>query len=62
VVDINPFKQGRFMPGTGQEVTAPAALAANPPELVIAMNPIYTPEIQVELDRMGLKSELVALT
>ena len=62
VVDVNPFKQGRFMPGTGQEVMAPAALAADPPDLVIAMNPIYTAEIQVEFDRMGLTSELVALT
>ena len=41
VVDINTFRQGKFMPGTGQEIVAPAFLAQYRPDLVIAMNPMY---------------------
>ncbi len=61
LVDVNPYKQGRFMPGTGQEVSAPDFLAEYQPDLVIAMNPIYREEIQADLDRMGVQAELVAV-
>jgi len=61
VVDINPHKQGKFLPGTGHEVIAPAALTAAPPDTVIVMNPIYVPEIAAQLAELGLEPELVAL-
>jgi SAM-dependent methyltransferase len=54
VVDINPFKQGAFLPGTGHEVVGPNDLAANPPDVVLIMNPIYHDEIQADLQKMGL--------
>src|SRR6266436_5007430 len=41
VVDVNSFKQGKFMPGTGHPVIAPKALINQPADLVIVMNPIY---------------------
>src|SRR5690606_18977223 len=41
VVDVNPHKQGRFMPGTGHEVISPARAAELRPDAVIVMNPIY---------------------
>jgi SAM-dependent methyltransferase len=60
-VDINPFRQGKAMIGTGHLIVGPDALADIQPQLVIAMNPIYLDEIQAELDRLGLPAELVAV-
>ncbi len=53
-VDINPFKQGHFMPGSGHEVLSPQQLVAAPPDHVIVMNPIYCNEVRAELQRLGL--------
>lgn len=61
VIDINPFKQGRFLPGTGHRVSAPGELPGNPPDTVIAMNSIYLKEIEADLANMGLKPKLVGL-
>jgi SAM-dependent methyltransferase len=59
VVDVNPFKQGMFMPGTGHEVVAPEFLRGYRPDLVIAMNPIYLEEIGASLSSLGVEAELV---
>ncbi|WP_395665755.1 class I SAM-dependent methyltransferase [Methylocella sp.] len=61
VVDVNPYKQGRFMPGAGRRVGAPSELASNPPDVVIVMNPIYVPEITAALEAMGLRPSVVAV-
>ena len=61
VVDINPHKHGRFMPGAGQEIVPPEFLRDYQPAHVIAMNPIYRSEIQSELDRLGVSARLAAL-
>lgn len=61
VVDINPFKQGKYLPGTGHRVLAPEELTADPPDTVIVMNPVYLPEIGTQLAALGLKPELVAV-
>jgi hypothetical protein len=54
-VDINPYKHGKYLAGTGHAVVGPAHLAIQPPDVVIAMNPIYLEEIQAELDLLGLQ-------
>jgi SAM-dependent methyltransferase len=59
VVDINPHKHGRFMPGTGQEIVAPGFLVRYRPTHVLVMNPIYTEEIRQDLGRLGLTPELL---
>ena len=61
VVDINPHRQGKFMAGTGQEIVAPEFLKNYRPDVAIAMNAIYKPEIQKDLDRMGLATTLLAV-
>ena len=58
VVDINPFRQGKFMAGTGQPIVAPEALVEAPLEHVIMMNPIYRDEISRTLARLGLAPRL----
>jgi SAM-dependent methyltransferase len=61
VVDINPFKQEKFMPRTGNRIVSPAFLKDFPPDLVIVMNPIYVKEIGKTLFDMGLTPDIVAV-
>jgi SAM-dependent methyltransferase len=61
-VDINPYKKGTFMAGTGQEVVMPEFLATYRPDLVIVMNPIYMDEIRAEMAKFGAQSELLPIT
>jgi hypothetical protein len=61
VVDINPYRQGKFMAGTGQEIVAPDFLKGYAPDVAIAMNAIYRSEIQKELDRMELTTTLLTV-
>jgi hypothetical protein len=60
-VDINPFKQDKFLPGSGHPVMGPAALTDIKPDLVVVMNPIYVPEIAETLRGLGLNPEIRAL-
>jgi SAM-dependent methyltransferase len=61
VVDINPHRQGRYLPATGIVVSAPEALASAPPDLVIVMNAAYVGEIGAQLARMGLAPAVEAV-
>ncbi len=61
IVDINPFKQGKYVPGTYHEVLAPEDLAADPPDLVIAMNALYVDEIKAKLVKIRVDPNVVAL-
>ena len=61
VVDINPHRQGKFLPGTGLQIVAPADLVGDPPDTVVVMNPIYLGEIRRMLEDLSLRPELEAL-
>ncbi len=61
ITDINPYKQGTYMAGTGQRIVGPDFLREYRPDVVIAMNPVYRWEIQQDLERMNLSAELVAV-
>lgn len=60
VVDINPHRQGRFMPGTGHPIVAPEALVGVRPDHVVVMNPIYVQEVGRDLARLSLTPRLRA--
>lgn len=60
-VDVNPFKQGSFLPGSAHEIVSPESLSDLKPDLVIVMNPIYTAEIGKSLADLGLYPRLEAL-
>jgi SAM-dependent methyltransferase len=62
VVDINPYKQGMYLPGTGHRIVAPDVLRDDPPDVVIVMNPIYRDEIRHTLSEMGIRAECIAVT
>jgi SAM-dependent methyltransferase len=61
VVDINPYKQGKFTPGTGHPVVAPQHLINERPDLVIVMNPIYVREVTSSLKAMDMAPTVVPL-
>ena len=60
-VDINPHKQDKFLAGSGVEVIAPDRLREAPPDLVVAMNPVYLDEIGAALSELGLDARLEAV-
>jgi SAM-dependent methyltransferase len=61
VVDINPHRQGKYLPGSGKVIVAPSSLKEYRPDVVIAMNPIYLDEIRSDLHGLGLDPELIAV-
>jgi SAM-dependent methyltransferase len=61
VVDINPYRHGKYLAGVGHRISAPASLRDYRPDVVIAMNPIYLDEIRRDLDELGLAPRLVAV-
>ena len=61
VVDINPYRQGRFLPGTGKEVVTPEFLVDYEPDYALVMNPVYCDEIAGSLREMGLDTEILSV-
>jgi SAM-dependent methyltransferase len=59
IVDINPYRHGKFIPGTGHEIVAPKFLKQYKPHKIIVMNPVYCDEIQQELDDMNVNADLL---
>ena len=53
VVDINPYRVGKFLPRTGQRIVGPAFLRDYHPDNVVIMNPIYRDEVERELASQG---------
>lgn len=62
VVDVNPNKSGLFVPGTGQRVCGPDALAGKALDAVVVMNPLYVEEIAATLRELGSDAEVIAVT
>lgn len=60
-VDVNPFKAGMFMAGTGHAIVGPDTLVDRPPDLVVAMNPAYVEEITGQLAGLGLSPRVEAV-
>lgn len=60
VVDINPRKQGHFVPLMGQRIVGPDYLLENPPDLVVVMNPEYEREIRGTIESMGIRCEVMS--
>jgi 2-polyprenyl-3-methyl-5-hydroxy-6-metoxy-1,4-benzoquinol methylase len=59
IVDINPRKLDRYIPGAGQKIVAPEFLKALQPDTVILMNPNYQDEIRIKLDRLSLSANII---
>jgi hypothetical protein len=46
IIDINPARQGKFIPRSGHRVDAPSYLTEFKPDVVIISNPTYAEEIR----------------
>jgi len=62
IVDINPYKQGKYIAGTGQQIVPPEFLRDYQPDVVIIMNPIYKKEIQRTVKELGLTTEFMYIS
>jgi hypothetical protein len=61
VVDINPYRVGKFLPGTGQRILAPASLREYHPDNVVVMNPVYRREVEQELARQHCEPKVYTI-
>ena len=61
VVDINPHKQGCFMPGSGLPIVGPQALPEIAAGTVIIMNPVYRNEISDKFKNLGVAPRILSL-
>jgi hypothetical protein len=61
VVDINPKKQGNFIPGTGQKIISPSFLLDYKPNYVIIVNALYENEIKKTLEKIGVNSKILSV-
>jgi len=59
VVDINPYKQGRFLAGCGLPIVAPSALIDAPAHTIVLMNTVYRDEVSAMLNDLDLRPELI---
>jgi len=59
VIDVNPYRHGKFIPGVGKEVMPPEFLKEYKPDVIIVMNSVYCKEIQKGLSQMNLDPEVV---
>ncbi len=59
VVDINLYRQGCYMAGTGQRIVGPDFLKDYRPDAIIIMNPIYQNEIKQILDNLRVSVDLI---
>lgn len=60
VVDVNPAKQGKYLPGTGHAIVAPqSAIAAH---AVFVFNPNYVTEVADILNRLGSDAAVIDLS
>jgi SAM-dependent methyltransferase len=60
IVDVNPRKQGLFVPGTGHPIVAPEALGARGTRTVFLMNPNYEAEVRETLQQACMDAVLHA--
>lgn len=61
IVDINPFRHDRYLPGVGKKVSSPEILRRDKPDTVIVMNPIYHNEISRMLDDMKVAADVISV-
>lgn len=57
VIDINPHKQGLYVPGTGQQVVSPDRLPEIRPDVIIVMNPLYVDEVEKMITDLQLRRD-----
>lgn len=60
VVDINPQKWKKFVPGSGHKVVAPDFLKISKPDNIIVMNPMYAEEVRSMVKDMDIDASIIS--
>jgi hypothetical protein len=60
VIDINPRKQGRFLPGTAHPIVEPSIIGERGVQSIIVMNANYASEIRADVERLGFDVSIYA--
>lgn len=61
LVDINPHKQGTYLPATELVIHDPRQLRDRRFEVILVANPIYLDEVTTMLRKLGIQGEIIAL-
>jgi 2-polyprenyl-3-methyl-5-hydroxy-6-metoxy-1,4-benzoquinol methylase len=61
VIDINPYRQGYYLPSIGHKIVNPEYLIENKPELLLIMNSIYEKEIKETVNELDVKTNIISL-
>ena len=59
VAEINPDKQNKYVPGTGQRIVSPQFLAEYQPDKIIITNALYSEEMQRQARELGVNAEFL---
>ena len=54
-MDINPKKQGMYVPGTGHEIISIKQIKTKGIKTIIVMNPNYVEEIRASIENLNLR-------
>lgn len=60
-VDINPDRQNRYVPGSGQLIVGPAQLRNLRPDFIVITNPLYESEIRSAAAELDLNCEFLTI-
>ena len=60
-IDLNPAKQGCFMPVSATPIVDPATAMAQGVATIVIMNPNYEAEIRAQIEQMGWQAEVAVL-
>jgi len=60
-VDVNPRKQGKYVPGTGQEIIAPTSLSDYQPDYIVLANSTYEKEIREIVNNLEIETEFITI-
>ena len=61
VVDVNPERQGYYIPVTGQQVISPSDLPQVNPDVIVLTNSTYASEIKQHVQRLGLEPDYISI-
>ena len=59
VLDINPDRHEKYIPGSAPKVVAPEFIAEYRPDVIIITNPIYEQEIKKQVCELGVSCEFM---
>jgi hypothetical protein len=57
-IDLSPPRHGRFLPGSGLQVHAPAELVRLQPQHVVLMNAVYLREVRAQVQALGVPCQV----